>query len=85
MKNTLNLQLFANEVQTTLLSGLSAEMKTFYDMTLIDEAGPQLVHDQFGQKRPIPQNGGKNIEFRGNGFSVRRLHHAVRRAGAYSA
>ena len=29
MKNTLNLQLFANEVQTTLLSGLSAEMKTF--------------------------------------------------------
>lgn len=52
MKNTLNLQLFANEVQTTLLSGLSAEMKTFYDMTLIDEAGPQLVHDQFGQKRP---------------------------------
>jgi N4-gp56 family major capsid protein len=64
MKNTLDLQLFANEVQTTLLSGLSAEMKTFYDMTLIDEAGPQLVHDQFGQKRPIPQNGGKNIEFR---------------------
>lgn len=43
----LNLQLFANEVQTTLLSGaagqsgnLSAEMKTFYDMTLIDEAAP---------------------------------------------
>ena len=28
----INLQLFANEVQTTLLSGLSAEMKTFYDM-----------------------------------------------------
>ena len=23
-----------------------------------------LVHDQFGQKRPIPQNGGKTIEFR---------------------
>lgn len=64
----LNLQLFANEVQTTLLStsgnDLSPEMKTFYDMTLIEEAGPQLVHDQFGQKRPIPQNGGKTIEFR---------------------
>lgn len=43
---------------------LSAEMKTYYDMTLIDEAGPQLVHDQFAQKRPIPKNGGKNIEFR---------------------
>lgn len=67
----LNMQLFANELQTTLLTGaegekgnLSAEMKTFYDMTLIDEAGPNLVHDQFGQKRPIPKNGGKTIEFR---------------------
>ena len=58
------LQLFANEVQTTGSDGLSAEMKTFYDMTLIDEATPALVHDQFGQKRPIPKNGGKTIEFR---------------------
>ena len=60
----INLQLFANEVQTTLLDGLSPEMKTFYDMTLIDEASANLVHDQFGQKRPIPANGGKTIEFR---------------------
>lgn len=58
------LQLFANEVQTTLSDGLSAEMKTFYDMTLIDEASANLVHAQFGQKRPIPKNGGKTIEFR---------------------
>ena len=58
------LQLFANEVQTTLLDGLSAEMKTFYDLTLIDAAQAALVHDQFGQKRPIPKNGGKTIEFR---------------------
>ena len=43
---------------------LSAEMKTFYDKTLITLAGTNLVHDQFGQKRPIPKNGGKNIEFR---------------------
>ena len=64
MKNLfINLQLFA-EVQTTLLEGLSVEMKTFYDMTLIDEASANLVHDQFGQKRPIPKNGGKTIEFR---------------------
>lgn len=58
------LQLFADNVQTTLSTGLSAEMKTFYDMTLIDEAQANLVHDQFGQKRPIPANGGKVIEFR---------------------
>ena len=60
----MNLQLFANEVQTTLLAGLSPEMKTFYDMTLIDEATANLVHDQFGQKRPIPAGSGKTIEFR---------------------
>ena len=61
--NKINLQLFAT-VQTTLLSDLSPEMKTLYDMTLIDEASANLVHDQFGQKRPIPANGGKTIEFR---------------------
>lgn len=59
---SINLQLFAT--QTTLLDGLSPEMKTFYDMALIDVAGPELVHEQFGQKRPIPKNGGKTIEFR---------------------
>ena len=60
------IQYFA--VQTTLLdmlgNDLSPEMKTFYDMTLLDYAQAALVHDQFGQKRPIPKNGGKKIEFR---------------------
>ena len=44
--------------------GLSAEMKTFYDKTLIELATPNLVHMQFGQKRPIPAHGGKTVEFR---------------------
>lgn len=43
---------------------LSPENKTYYDMTLIDEAQAQLVHDQFGQKKPIPAGSGKTIEFR---------------------
>ena len=43
---------------------LSPEMKTFYDKVLIRAAEPELVHDQFGQKRPIPANNGKKIEFR---------------------
>ena len=61
----INLQLFAeSNTNTTLDSGLSVENKTFYDMTLIDEAQANLVHDQFAQKRPIPKNGGKKIEFR---------------------
>ena len=59
-----SLQIFATELQTTLLPGLSVEMKTFYDMTLLDEAQASLVHDQFAQKRPIPQGSGKTIEFR---------------------
>ncbi|MBO5462191.1 MAG: N4-gp56 family major capsid protein [Clostridia bacterium] len=65
-KKLLNLQLFAagEVVNSTGSEGLSAEMKTFYDKTLITLASPYLVHDQFGQKRDIPKNGGKNIEFR---------------------
>ena len=58
----MNLQRFAT--QTTLLSGLAPEMKTYYEKRLIDFAEPNLVHDQFGDSYPIPQNGGKTIEFR---------------------
>lgn len=62
----LNLQLFAGEANTntTLDTGLSVENKTFYDKNLIQEAQAELIHDQFAQKRPIPKNGGKKIEFR---------------------
>jgi N4-gp56 family major capsid protein len=61
----LNLQLFAElNTNVTTDGGLSVENKTYYDMTLIDEAQANLVHDQFAQKRPIPKNGGKKIEFR---------------------
>lgn len=58
----INLQLFAENTQT--LSTLSVENKTFYDKVLIREASANLVHDQFAQKRPIPRNGGRTIEFR---------------------
>ena len=55
---------FDYNTQTTGSDGLSAEMKVFYSDYLIDLAEPELVHDQFGQKHPIPKNGGKIIEFR---------------------
>ena len=45
-------------------TGLSEEMKIYYSDYLIDNASPNLVHDQFGQKHPIPANGGKTINFR---------------------
>lgn len=48
----------------TTAAGMSPEMKTYYDKLLIQMAEPELVHEQFGQKRPIPKNGGKTIEFR---------------------
>ena len=59
------LQLFADlNTNVTTDSGMSVEMKTFYDKSLIDLAEPNLVHDQFADKRNIPANGGKSIEFR---------------------
>lgn len=51
-------------VNRTSDAGLSSEMKTYYSAYLIDLAEPLLVHDQFGQKRPIPANNGKQVEFR---------------------
>lgn len=51
---------------TTASTGndLSPEMKTYYDTMLIREAEAELVHNQFGQKKPIPKGKGKVIEFR---------------------
>ncbi|MDY5731325.1 MAG: N4-gp56 family major capsid protein [Eubacteriales bacterium] len=43
---------------------LSAEMRTFYEKTLIDNAEPKLVYDAFADKYPIPQGNGKHIQFR---------------------
>jgi len=50
--------------QTGAGQDLSPEMKTFYDRALLKCAEPNLIHDQFGQKRPIPKGSGKTIEFR---------------------
>ena len=69
------LQLFAGTLNTNVTtdSGLSAENKTFYDRTLLESAKPNLIHSQFGQKRPIPKNGGKKIEFRRYGALPKAL------------
>ena len=70
-----SLQLFAGNLNTNVTtdSGLSAENKTFYDRTLLESAKPNLIHSQFGQKRPIPKNGGKKIEFRRYGALPKAL------------
>jgi N4-gp56 family major capsid protein len=69
MNKMINLQLFADpNTNTTTQTGtgqeMSPQMKTFYDKVIIKNAVPNLVHDQFGQKKPIPKNSGKTIEFR---------------------
>lgn len=68
MKNKifkLDLQLFADpNMVTTETSTVSAEMKVFYDTTLMHAAAPHLVHEQFAVKEPIPAGKGKTIEFR---------------------
>lgn len=43
---------------------LSPELRTYYDRTLIKNAKPKLVHDQFAQVSPIPKNAGQTINFR---------------------
>lgn len=45
-------------------AGLSVTMKTFYDRVLLERTTPVLIHDKFGQKKSIPQHGGKTVEFR---------------------
>lgn len=51
-------------LQTTGSAGLSPEMKTFYDRTLLVRTMPNLIHTNFAQQRRIPMHGGKTIEFR---------------------
>lgn len=60
------LQLFAGNLNqnTTGDAGMTVEMKEFYEKTLITTVEPKLIFDQFGDKYPIPKNGGKVIEFR---------------------
>ena len=62
MNKNFNIQLFAENLNTT--ATMSKEMKTFYEKRLIDQVEPRLVHDQFADYYPVPQNGGKTIEFR---------------------
>lgn len=60
----LNIFIFDANTNVTTDSGLSAEMKTYYEKRLIELAEPHLIHDQFGDKYPIPKGSGKTIEFR---------------------
>jgi N4-gp56 family major capsid protein len=51
-------------LQTTASTGLSVEMKTFYDRVLLEYTVPTLLHANFAQTRNIPMGSGKTVEFR---------------------
>jgi len=52
-------------VQTTINTTSGTFLnKQFYDKKLLETARTKLVHATFGQKRPIPRNQGKTVEFR---------------------
>ena len=48
----------------TNLSAIPPVIATYYDRNLLERALPALVHDRFGQKRPIKKNSGNQIIFR---------------------
>ena len=58
----LNLRLF--DLKTNTTEEIPSEVRTYYSDYLIDNAKPNLVHNQFAQKISIPKNGGKQINFR---------------------
>jgi N4-gp56 family major capsid protein len=49
---------------TVTTGTLTYELRTYYEMQLIDRALPRLVHGRWGQKRSIPKNSGQVVDFR---------------------
>lgn len=52
-------------INTTLNAASNARFPSkFYDRQLLESAKTRFVHAEFGQKRPIPRNNGKYVNFR---------------------
>lgn len=60
----INLRVFDIDLNTQVSDNNPTSLMPFYDRNIILNAKSVLVHDQFGQQRPIPKNGGKKIQFR---------------------
>lgn len=54
----------SNSNTTINTAGATFSNKTFYDRALLEIARTRLVHASYGQKRSIPRNSGKRVEFR---------------------
>ncbi len=54
-----------SNINTTInTAGVTYLNKEFYDRQLLETAKTKLVHAIYGQKRSIPKNSGKRVEFR---------------------
>lgn len=49
---------------STGTNDLSPTMKTFYNTSLLENARNEHYYNQFGQKQPLPKNGGNTVEWR---------------------
>lgn len=55
----------ANNTNTTVNTAATTYLnKTYYDRNLLENAKTKFVHALYGQKRKIPKNSGKRVEFR---------------------
>ncbi len=54
----------SNSNTTVNTASTTYSNKTFYDKALLEIAKTRLVHASYGQKRSIPRNSGKRVEFR---------------------
>ena len=54
----------SNSIINTTASGSVKFPSKFYDRQLLESAKTRLVHQEFGQKRSIPANSGKYVNFR---------------------
>ena len=55
----------AQNLNTTAQAGLLAgQPQRYYDRKLLENVSPKLVHYMYGQKRPLPTQNGKIIQFR---------------------
>lgn len=54
----------AGPVNVSTSSGLTAEMKSFYNTQLLQNVRANLVFNQFGKKTSLPKGNGKSVEWR---------------------
>ena len=50
--------------ETASNGGMSAELKTFYDTELLENARVEMIYAQFAKRQPLPQGRGTTVEWR---------------------